>query len=383
MVQVDPSQIDEDDWDDDWAINAGEYNKLRVWEWNEIVDHPVFMKEIPADISNNDHLLALQSIMYDDETPESLALHFKNLGNEFMVVKPPTSISRRNALLAYTKALESESSDKYVVSQIHSNRAQVALYLKEYAKAVDDCRAAIASDPTNNKAYYRGAKASLEMGLARQAIKLLNKLMEVDPDSTEVKALYAKAEDAQRITSAAREKENANRGKELSQQEIDRKALQDFLLTREVTLYPCLYEISMYQRHGTPEIYPFMAADQNGIPAVQWPILFLTHEYNQSDFVQEFDEDSPLDDFARQMFPEDRHPDWDEEGKYIWNRLEYYVECYATSNRVGATVHKKLKSDEPLKGQLEGLKLPYCLAINVMVSGSPAAKQFVADQDFI
>eukprot|EP00397_Hematodinium_sp_SG-2012_P053304 GEMP01063554.1.p1 GENE.GEMP01063554.1~~GEMP01063554.1.p1 ORF type:complete len:208 (+),score=37.27 GEMP01063554.1:429-1052(+) len=207
--------------------------------------------------------------------------------------------------------------------------------------------------------------------------------MQVDPDSVEVKALRAKAESVLKDTSVAREQENADRSKEMSQQDIDRKAVQDFLHERHVTLYPCLYEISMYQKHGAPEIYPFLAADQSGVPAVQWPVLFLIDEHNQSDFVHELDEDKPLDAFMQQMFPTDRHPEWDEEEKYTWHRLDCYLECYSAPNRVADTVHKKIESAEPLKGQLEGLLLPYCLAIHVVVRGSSAGNHFVETQRFI
>jgi len=300
-----------------------------------------------------------------------------------MAVKPATALSRRNSLLAYTKALEMESGDKYVVSQIHSNRAQVALYLKEYDKAVNDCRSAIHLDYTNKKAYYRGAKASLELGLARQAIKFLKKLMEVDPDSSEVKALYRRAEIGLQDITAIREKENEQHSQVVSQQEMDRKAVHDYLKEREVSLFPCLYEMSMYQKHGAPEIYPFLAADQSGIPAVQWPILFLMDEYNQSDFVHEFDEDSPIDQLLQNMFPEDRHPDWDESGKYIWHRLVCYLECYGSSAKGTTTVHKKLKSNEALKQQLRDLRLPYCLAIHVAVRDSEQCKHFETTEDIL
>lgn len=38
-------------------------------------NHPLFMKEIPADMSTNPELMALQHVLYND-TPENLAVHF-------------------------------------------------------------------------------------------------------------------------------------------------------------------------------------------------------------------------------------------------------------------------------------------------------------------
>jgi len=37
-----------------------------------LLNHPLFMKELPADIESNPHLVALQNIIYDEE-PEKLA----------------------------------------------------------------------------------------------------------------------------------------------------------------------------------------------------------------------------------------------------------------------------------------------------------------------
>ena len=45
-------------------------------------NHPLFMTQIPDNIEDNEHLLAMQNIMYDDE-PENIAKHcnvkFKNI----------------------------------------------------------------------------------------------------------------------------------------------------------------------------------------------------------------------------------------------------------------------------------------------------------------
>jgi len=377
----DDDKMEDDEWER-FLTKVGEYSKARVWTWNEIVDHPMFMTDMPADISHNKHLLALQALMYEDETAESMALHFKKMGNDFMAINPPTAISRQNSLAAYSKALEMESEDKFINSQLHSNRAQVALYLGEYSKAVDDCRAAIVNDKTNKKAYYRGAQASLKLGLARQAVKFLEKLMEMDPDSTEVKALYKKALDALSSITAAKERENEKRSKELSQKDVERKALNDYLEARECSLYPCLYEISMYQRHGEPEIYPYLAGDEHGSVSVQWPALFLIPEYNQSDFVLDLDEDIPLMEQFKHMFPKERHPEWDEGEKYIWPDICAFLEYYPERTKDKEQMHKELKTDQPLKDQLDMLKLPYCLPIHLTVRDSPMDKLFRESERF-
>merc|ERR1740130_776292 len=107
---------------------------------------------MPSDISDNPHLLAMQSMVYDGQTMEEMAEHFKKLGNDAFRMSPATPISNMNALLMYSKALEMECTDKALNSQLYSNRAAVRL------------------DTKNAKASYRAAKAADGQGLTTQAI---------------------------------------------------------------------------------------------------------------------------------------------------------------------------------------------------------------------
>lgn len=45
------------------------------------------MKEMPKDIQSNEMLLAMQNLLYDD-TPENLAKHFNEKGNELFKKGP-------------------------------------------------------------------------------------------------------------------------------------------------------------------------------------------------------------------------------------------------------------------------------------------------------
>jgi len=374
--------MDDDEWDE-WLANPGEYNKMRVWSWNEIVDHPIFMQDVPADISNNPHLLALQSLMYDGETPESLALHFKKMGNEFMEKTPQTAITRQNSLASYSKAIEMEAPDDRLNSILHSNRAQVALSLGEYIKVVDDCRAAVRYNRTNKKAYYRGAKASLELGLARQALKFIEKLREMDPDNKDVNNMYRLAKQAMDETTEIKEKKREEDMKVQSVKDQERESLRLFLKERNIELYPALYEISMYEAHGKQAIYPYLASDADNNASVIWPILFLFGEYEQSDFVHEFDEDMVLGEILYQMFPEDRYPQWDVARKYLIQDICTFVEYYSENMTQKEQLMKEIRIDQPLKEQIKGLRLPFCLAIHVTVRNSPYDATFRQTARFV
>jgi hypothetical protein len=63
------------------------------------------MKEIPEDISSNPTLEALQHLLYDD-TPENLATHFNQKGNEFLKKGPDSRYFLGGAKKAYTQGIE-------------------------------------------------------------------------------------------------------------------------------------------------------------------------------------------------------------------------------------------------------------------------------------
>jgi len=80
--------------------------------------------------------------------------------------------------------------DKKLNSMLHSNRAAVAMRLKEHDKAVDDCRRAIKLDPTNVKAYFRAARSSELLTLTKQALSFCESALKLVPDDPDVKHLH-------------------------------------------------------------------------------------------------------------------------------------------------------------------------------------------------
>eukprot|EP00747_Dinoflagellata_sp_TGD_P163864 gnl/TRDRNA2_/TRDRNA2_183037_c0_seq1.p2 gnl/TRDRNA2_/TRDRNA2_183037_c0~~gnl/TRDRNA2_/TRDRNA2_183037_c0_seq1.p2 ORF type:complete len:416 (+),score=95.11 gnl/TRDRNA2_/TRDRNA2_183037_c0_seq1:99-1250(+) len=359
-----------------------EYGKYRiddkVWTMNEIRDHPLFMEDVPSDISDNPHLVALQNLVYGDEddpkSPEELALHFKKLGNEAFSMKDKTTIANQNAMMCYTKALEQECKDAALNSQLHSNRAAVSLRIGEYSKAVDDCRRALEFDRTNVKAFFRGAKASEALGLTAQALRFATNAVSIQPDDKEMKALKETLE--KRLA-----KENKGRAEDVKKQSKAREDLQycdmavvNALGARDVKIGPPLYEMTMYLlKEGSR---PKLGEDCD---TVSWPLLLLYDETNQSDFVESFEELCCMDDQLQMMFPEDRHPGWDEEGKYVWDRLSCYMECFEEGG--SGTTMVRIRRDVPLQGQLSGHCIPPVLVFHVLVTGTAADDHFCKSND--
>jgi len=135
--------------------------------------------------------------------------------------------------------------------------------------------------------------------------------------------------------------------------------------------------MSMYQLSGS--IKPTLASDDNQV--VQWPILFLYDEVSQSDFVESYDERNELVDQMQLMFPADRPVDWDEDGKYSWDRLVAYLEFYPESS--GATKMLKMKMEEPLQACLQSRSVPPVLVFHVLVEGTPANENFCQSNEIV
>lgn len=350
----------------------GWYKKDRVWTMNEIRDHPLFMEDMPRNIEENPLLLALQTLMYEGKTPEQMAEHFKNLGNEaFRMSK--NKVATQNALGAYTMGLEQECSDKVLNSQLHSNRAAVSMRMEQWAKAIEDCKKAVELDPTNVKALYRASLSSDALGLTAEAIKYCDAALAHAENEEAQKMRRLRATLAKKLEKEdkAREKERVNDQAVAKTRAEAHDAVAAFLAGRGLRLGPQIYDLTMYKAGGMVVRPTFVEENE----AIAWPMIFLYDETGQSDFVEKFDERCCLEDQLQLMFPEDRQVEWDEESKYAWHRLAVYLESLpegdneAEMNCVDVTL--------PLQDALAKVEcVAPCLSLHVLVKGTPALAHF-------
>lgn len=347
----------------------------KVWTMNEIRDHPMFMVDVPRNIDDNEHLLALQNIMYDGQTPEDMAEHFKQLGNKAFKESITNDTGHQNALFAYTRALEMEGTDKALNSAIHSNRAAVSIRMKEYSKAIDDCRKAIDLDKSNIKAYFRAATASEVLDLTSQALGFATDARRLKPEDADVRKLCARLKNMLDVEDDKRSNEKSAAAQKREQVAQTDAGVRKMLEERGVRLGNYLFDISMYAAHGS--IKPELTEDDP--MSVKWPILFLYDETTQSDFVGSFDERCDLEEQFQIMFPEDHHPHWDDDGKYIWDRLVAYLEVYSGDG----TQMMKMHLDQPIQGQLSGHRVPPVLVMHVLVDGHPAHDVFLRTSNML
>ena len=107
-----------------------------------------------------------------------------------------------DAVLAFTAALEAESTEVDDLHMIHSNRCACYMQLKQYDKAYDDAEACTALKPTWAKGWVRLGAASGRLGKATQGAAAYEKAAELDPanaatyvaDGAKLAAAQARAE---------------------------------------------------------------------------------------------------------------------------------------------------------------------------------------------
>ena len=351
----------------------------RVWTMNEIRDHPLFMTDVPSDprdIDNYPLLTALQSVLYDDQTPEELAEHFRKQGNEAMKFQA-SKIALQNALTFYTKGLEMECKDDKLNSVLHSNRAAVGLKLGEHLKVVDDCRSAVRLDPQNLKAWFRGAQASEALGLAEQGLTFCRGALRIEPKEPEVLRIQKQLQELLRKQQRAQQEMRLEDAKVKDAMQANASAVKNALELRGSRLGPSLFDLAMYRMaNGGITPHPKLVDTDDG-PTIEWPLLLLYDEVNQSDFVASFNERHALEDQLQLMFPEDRSVEWDTQGKYVWHKLAVYLEFYPEGSE--ETSMFKVDCSAAVVTLLAERCLPPCLVFHVLVEDSPAQAAFLKD----
>ncbi|KAJ4826349.1 hypothetical protein Tsubulata_047442 [Turnera subulata] len=240
---------------------------------------------------------------------ESAALEFKEKGNQYVKMGKK---HYSDAIDCYTRAINQKALSDSETSVIYSNRAHVNLLLGNYRRTLEDAEEAIKLSPTNVKALYRAAKASLSLNLLPEAKSYCEKGLNQDPDNDDLKKLNVK------ITALKleQEKHQAQVSKALTEAKELLSAIQDrgFKIGK-----PMFQELTGLRK-------PVL--DKNKI--LHWPVLLLYAEVMSSDFIE---------DFCSPPLP------WDAENNYTRDAVELYYEA-------GSTVH--LSQANILRYLLEG-----------------------------
>ncbi|KAL6068517.1 Tetratricopeptide repeat protein 4 [Balamuthia mandrillaris] len=304
-------------------MQGGSSEMVEDWE------SPLFMTAVPSeDHPEADTIAALQHLIYEDETPETIAENYKQQGNE--VLKQGAKFYR-DAIKCYTMALEQNSPNQKNNSIYYSNRAHVHLLLRNYGHALEDSENAIKLDESNVKAYYRGARACLATGRLDLGFKLCADGLTKDPENAGLKQIQ------ENLQKEFNKKEEQAKAECVVGEEKQRKKreLQAALSQRGIKMGQAAFAsqggqfaVGAEDALGKPGTRPWLD-DKEG--TLHWPVLFLYPQHQQSDMIQDFNENDRFVDHLQVMFPERRCCAWDVNGEYVWDELCVYFETNWTT----------------------------------------------------
>ncbi|CAO3627502.1 unnamed protein product [Cunninghamella echinulata] len=265
---------------------------------------PLFMSDLPEE--ENDTLAALQALAYDG-TPEEIAENFKNQGNNcFKAGKAKYP----DAITFYTRAIDTDCSDKKLIEACYANRAACNLELGNYGKVLKDCAKCLELNPANVKALYRSARGLFQLDRNVEAYDCCEHALNADPDNTAVKQLQIKIKQRQDfLEKKQREKEE----KELKERK-QKEQLDHALKKRKIKM---ITNDKSIKEAATPTY-------DEETDSLSWPVFFLYPEYKESDYIQQFNEYNTFQDHLDIML--EQPAPWDQHHIYTPKNVQVYFE---------------------------------------------------------
>lgn len=235
---------------------------------------------------------------------ESAALELKEKGNQHVRMGEK---HYTEAVDCYTRAINQKVLSESENSIIYANRSHVNLLLGNYRRALTDAEEAAKLCPTNVKALYRAAKASLLLNLLTEAKSYCENGLELDPDNDELKKLMKQID----LRKLAVEQHEAEVSKAIAAAKEVLSAIED----RGLRIGKAMFQ----ELTGVKK--PVL--DKNKI--LHWPVLLLYAEVMSSDFVEDFCETDNFSTHLNMMFSESSPPlPWDRENAYTREAVELY-----------------------------------------------------------
>lgn len=292
-------------------------------EWDET---PLFMQQLPQDPQSNQTLSALSALLYDGTSLEQ-SINFKNQGNQSFKQN-----QFKDALAFYQKSLDCKSMDLKLDSIILSNRAKVHFRMKNYRKSITDCELAVKCDAMNLKAYFRCSKSLIELRKPVLALKCINTAISIDPENQEFQGM--KIELDSRIKEENRKTSEIKRAIEMNLEK--ERLLMVELVKRGIECINKDYQAfkidsdSLFnsEKHSLlpPTYHPQSGTSRVTLQdeTLRFPVMFLYPEYQESDFIAQFHEDTLFIEIIEILFEEKAR--WDIDQKYVCGRVDVYYE---------------------------------------------------------
>ncbi|NXG89504.1 TTC4 protein, partial [Stercorarius parasiticus] len=244
-----------------------------------------------------------------------------NEGNEYFREK-----DYRRAVIAYSEALKKNCEDPELNAVLHTNRGAAQFYLGNYRSALNDAIQAKKLKPTHLKAIIRGALCHMELKNFSEAIAWCEEGLRIDSKEKKLVEMRAKA-DKLKVNIKAVQPDFSTRWQGRAVLGIDLLCERNIRLVLEPSneegeISDGLAELSIDGFHSDNVTGAKVHLDADG--NLNWPVLFLYPEHEQTDFIAAFHENSRFIDHLMVMFAE--LPPWDLERKYLPSNIELYFE---------------------------------------------------------
>lgn len=299
--------------------------------WKEkMAEHPLFAPYVAdegkTDIELKNSALSegLAQLKFDPEhnTPIELAQNHKEDGVYNFKYK-----NYRIAIKAFTEGLKQKCKDQELNAQLYNNRAAAHFHLENYRSAIKDCDEAVKIKPEYLKAVVRAAQSATKISSWDEVISWCDKgLLLNSTDETFLKM---------RITAVKEKKIDERNARKKIQAEKQKTNEEKHLLTRILSSGVQIGDIETKgsQSLDLSDLEPCHPTAQgsrvqlNENDEIIWPVMFLYPEFHETDFIQEFNENSCFCDHLEAMFGADMSPaPWDTDHAYKSHSLNLFFE---------------------------------------------------------
>jgi len=350
--------------------NAPEDTRSTDEIWEELKNHPCFLKEIDYTKPLPPEIEGLMALKYESEDPVASAISYKEDGNEeFKKKKYKISIAN------YTEGITIKCPDKEVNAVLYTNRAAAQFHIKNYRTSFNDCIFARKFKPDHVKAITRGAHCSSEMRRYGDCIRWCDAVLMMEPENSAILKLRVDADKGLRAQERDARKKAAQERREEEEDNKLLKTIQDrgvsvasLKVDKDSKINPLL--LTALESHNPSGAKVHL--DKEG--TLHWPVIFFYPEHAQTDFISAFDENACFCDHLSHMFSTEAPPaSWDLDSKYKPQDIEIFFEnideeklykINSESSLLAAIRHKKYKVYAGTPGFI------------LIVRGSKFAKEF-------
>lgn len=292
-------------------------------KWQEEFEkHPFFMKKSPEPGDELSPLMeGLQQLKYDENenTPEELAANYKEDGNFNFKCK-----KYRLAILSYTEGIRTNCNDKNLLAQLYNNRSACHFMIKNYLSCLNDCMSALKYQSDYPKAMSRAALCCFNMKKYKKCIDLCNQyIFRYGNNNEEINKLLANSI----IENKRKERNERMKDAQLKKLSLEEDKLLDAIIKRNINIDIPIGKTTIELNDFIPQI-PQLSQSRvkfyNKSDRLMWPVMIIYPETMQTDFIQNFHEDSPFLYQFEDLFIEP--PEWDTEQRYVIDNLNVYFE---------------------------------------------------------